>query len=265
MMSPSARLAHGDFVLAWQSWRLWLGLGLRDISIRYKRTILGPVWLTLSTTATFTSMGMLFSAILKNDVHQFLPYLAAGMVVWNLLNATAGEAPYVFVHSHHIIQSLRLPLPVHVLRCTAYNMMLFLHNAVAAVLALLVLGGHLTPASLMLLVCLPVLFVILFSGGLILALLGARFRDLGPIIAMAMQFLFFLTPIIWSPEDIPQGRKWWIEINPCYHLIEIVRAPLLGRMPPQTSLLVALGTAVIIAALAYGLFLRFRRRLAYWL
>ena len=80
MTSQSRRLAHGDFVQAWLSWRLWLTLGLSDISIRYKRTLLGPLWITLSMSATFVALGILFSAILKNDVHSYLPYLAAGMV-----------------------------------------------------------------------------------------------------------------------------------------------------------------------------------------
>ena len=235
--------ANQDFIRAILSWRLWLSLGVRDITIRYKRTLLGPLWITISMSATFVSMGMLFSAILKNDVHEYLPYLAAGMVSWNVVNAMANDAPQIFVHAHHIINSLRLPLPIHVLRCVVRNLLIFLHNCVAAVIAHLVLGGSLGVVSLMLLVTLPLLFVILFSGALLLAILGARFRDLGPIIGVGMQFLFFLTPIIWTPDNIPLGRKWWVEANPFYHLIEVIRAPLLGQMPSQLSLLISGGLA----------------------
>ena len=265
MTSQSRRLAHGDFVQAWLSWRLWLTLGLSDISIRYKRTLLGPLWITLSMSATFVALGMLFSAILKNDVHSYLPYLAAGMVTWNLLSAMANDAPQIFVQSHHIITSLRLPLPVHVLRCAVRNGLIFAHNAVAALIAHLVLGGTMDLSILWLLFSLPLLFSLLFSGGLVLAILGARFRDLGPIIGMAMQFLFFLTPIMWSPADIPQGSKWWVQVNPFYYLLDTVRAPLLGQSPQPLSWAVSILTAVAMGVAAYGLFRRFRRRIAYWL
>ena len=265
MIPSSWHIAHQDYVQALKSWRLWLSLGLRDISIRYKRTILGPLWITLSTSATFIALGMLFSAILKNDIHTYLPYLATGMVTWTLINTMANDSPQIFVDSQHIITSLRLPLPVHVLRCTTRNGLIFLHNCVAAWLTSLVLGGSIGPSLLFLLISLPLLFAILFSGGLILAILGARFRDLGPIIGMVMQFLFFLTPIMWSPSDIPLGRKWWVEINPIYHIMECIRAPLLGRIPPTLSLIVTASVALLLGLLAYGLFCQFRRRISYWL
>lgn len=265
MTSSSWHIAHQDYIRALTSWRLWCCLGLRDISIRYKRTILGPLWITLSMSATFVALGMLFSAILKNDIHTYLPYLATGMVTWTLINAMANDAPQIFVESQHIITSLRLPLPVHVLRCTVRNGLIFLHNCGAALMAHLALGGHIGPAGLILLITLPLLFAILFSGGLVLAMLGARFRDLGPIIGMVMQFLFFLTPIMWSPDDIPLGRKWWVKINPIYHVVESIRAPLLGHAPQTVSVIVTFGFAVLLGLLAYGVFCLFRRRISYWL
>lgn len=259
------RLAHADFFAGLLAWRLWMGLGLRDIRIRYQRTRLGPWWITLGTAATFTTLGMLFSAVLKNDVRVYLPYLAAGMVSWNLIAAMVGEAPRIFVDSRHIITSVRLPLVVHVLRCLVRNTIIFLHNCAAAIAALLLLGGSPTWAHLLLLVTLPIMLAALFSGALILGLLGARFRDLDPIIGIGVQMAFFMTPIIWHPSDIPLGRKWWVAANPLHHLVEIVRAPLLGAAPSATSLIVAGVTSATLVAAAYALFRLFRRRISYWL
>lgn len=264
-MTTPVITAHRDFIAGLQAWRLWSGLGLRDIRIRYKRTYLGPWWVTLSMTATFVSMGMLFSAVLKNDVHQFLPYLAAGLVAWNLVSSMAEDGPKAFVDAHHLITSVRLPLVIHVLRALVRNGIIFAHNTTAALAAFVFLGGQLNANHLLVLAGLPIALVILFAATLILAMLGARFRDLGPIIGVGIQFGFFLTPIIWSPSDIPLGRKWWITINPLYHLIEILRAPLLGIVPSATSYAVTVGLAAGLLALAYALFLRYRRRIAYWL
>lgn len=259
------RLAHGDFVAGLLGWRYWLGLGVRDIRLRYQRTWLGPLWITLGTSATFVSMGMLFSAVFKNDVRVYLPYLAGGMVSWNLIQAMAADGPRIFVDAHHVISSLRLPLVVHVMRCLVRNAIVFFHNAVAVIAVHLALGGALAPASLLLLATLPIFFATLFSGGLVLAIVGARFRDLGPMVGIGMQLAFFMTPILWSPSDIPQASKWWITINPLHHLIEIVRAPLLGSEPNTTSVVFAIGTAVVSTLCAYGLFCLFRRRISYWL
>lgn len=264
-LGRSAHIAHRDFFAGLLAWRLWLGLGVRDIHIRYKRTYLGPWWATISMSATFISLGMLFSAVLKNDVRLYLPFLAAGMVSWSLISAMAGDGPRIFVDSHHVITSLRLPLTVHVLRCLVRNAIVFFHNCAAALAAYVVLGGALTPAHLLLLLSLPVFFATLFSGSLILAIVGARFRDLGPVIGVGLQFAFFMTPIIWSPSDIPLGRRWWVAINPLYHMIEIVRAPLLGTVPAGMSFAVSGATALMLTGMAYASFRIFRRRISYWL
>ncbi len=261
----SARFAAMEFLQGILAWRLWLELGLRDIRIRYKRTCLGPLWITVSMVGTFTVMGMLFSAVYKNDITLFLPYLAAGMVIWTFMGAVANEGSEMFVSAHHVIHSLRIPLVVHVLRAVVRHGFIFLHNFAAAMAAHLILGGSLGGDSLWLVLSLPLLFVLLSSGGLILAIIGARFRDLGPAIGMVVQLLFFMTPIMWSPADLPLGRKWWIFANPFYHLIEIIRSPMLGHAPTVLSWGVSVAITAVVALAAFCLFCLFRRRITYWL
>lgn len=257
--------SHRDFFCGLRAWRLWLGLGLHDVRIRYKRTILGPLWITVSMAASFICMGMLFSAVLKNDIRFYLPYLAVGMVTWSFVSGVACEAPQIFTHAHHIINSLRLPLVVHVFRCVVRHALVFLHNLAAAIAVHLVLGGHWTAANLLFLLALPILFATAFFIGLILAILGARFRDLGPIVAVITQLMFFMIPIIWQLEDIPDGTKWWVAINPGYHLLELVRAPVLGQDARGLSLAVSLGSILALGVIAYLLYCRFRHRISYWL
>lgn len=258
-------IAHVDFIRGVLAWRLWFGLGLHDIRIRYKRTLLGPWWITASQTATFVCLGMLFSAVLKNDVRIYLPQLAAGIVTWTFISAVAGDGAHIFVGSRQIITSMPIPLVVHVLRCSVRNLLIFLHNFSAAVAAYLLLGGKFTEASLLLLLGIPLLFVTLSAGGLLLAIVGARFRDVGPVIGIVTQLMFFMTPIMWRPEDLPNGSKWWVSINPAYHLIEMVRAPMLGGMPTALSIEVSLALAAGMVLSAYLMFCALRHRISYWL
>jgi lipopolysaccharide transport system permease protein len=260
-----ALAAASDVLHGFLAWRLWWGLGWQDIRIRYKRTYLGPLWITASMAATFVAMGLLFSTVLKSDVEHYLPYLAFGMVTWNFLGNVASDGPQIFVESHHIINTLKMPFAVHVLRCVVRNGIIFAHNLVAAVATLWLLGGSLPSSSLLLVAGLPVLCLMAFSLGMILAIMGARFRDLGPMIGMVIQLAFFLTPILWRLEDIPEHKRWWVMANPAYHLVEIVRAPIVGGGAFWESLLAASLTAAVSLAIAFILLSLFRRRISYWL
>jgi len=258
--------AGRDLIGAMRGWRVWVGLGMQDIQIRYRRTVLGPLWITVSQAATFICLGMLFSAVLKTDVHRYLPYLALGLVTWGFLLGTTVEGPRVFQEAHHVINALRMPLTSHVLRTLVRHLLIYAHTLVAAVAAYAVLGGDLDPLALLQLpLSLLLLLAVLFPLTLALAVLGARFRDLGPVIEVLGQMLFFMTPIMWRPEDLPLASKWWIEINPVHHLLTLVRAPIYGEMLPRDSLLMAAGLAVGLNLAAVGLFAACRRRIPYWL
>ena len=257
--------ASRDYLAGILAWKLWLGLGFQDIRIRYKRTVLGPLWITASQAATFVVMGMLFSAVLHNDVRNYLPYLAIGMVTWNFMASMILEGPRIFVDSHHIINAMRMPLTIHILRSLVRNVVVYGHNLVAAVGAYFILGGKLTSMVLLLLVTLPLLIASVFAGSLFLAVLGARFRDLGPSVGVATQMMFFVTPIMWRQEDLPLANKWWVTINPAHHLLEVVRAPLLGLVPASQSIMVAVAVAVALNLVAWVVFCASHRRIPYWL
>jgi ABC-type polysaccharide/polyol phosphate export permease len=145
------------------------------------------------------------------------------------------------------------------------NGIIYVYNAGAALASYFILGGELSQAHFFLLLTLPLFFATLSAVGLILAIVGARFRDLGPIIAMGLQLMFFMTPILWTDDALPNARKWWVTLNPFYHLVEIVRAPMLGRMPSDLSLLVSLGCCAALGIIGFSLFGLFRRRIPYLL
>lgn len=257
--------AHRDFVCGILSFKTWASLGLYDIRLRYKRTLLGPLWITIGTAVTFTMMAMLFSAVLKQDIRQFLPYLGAGMIIWSLISSVVTEGPSIFIQYHHIIDTIKMPLTVHPLRCVFRNLLIFSHNLVAYLIVVAFVGDLPGASALLLFITLPILCLALFSAALLLAMIGARFRDVGQMIGVVMQLLFFLTPIIWSPSDIPHGRKYWVTGNPFHHLLEIVRQPLLGELPSTLSLTVAGATSIGLALIAYAVFAVMRRRVSYWL
>jgi len=102
--------------------------------------------------------------------------------------------------------------------------------------------------------------IVSFSIGII----SARFRDIPQLIASIVQILFFLTPVFWKPESL-KGHAYITDFNPFFHLLEIVRAPLLGNLPSTTSYLAVMLLTLINLAIASAFFSRFRARIAYWI
>jgi ABC-type polysaccharide/polyol phosphate export permease len=246
------------------AWRIWASLGMRDIHLRYKRTFLGPLWISMSTIATMVTMSLVFSSIFKDDITTFLPYLSAGMIVWGLMSSSCIEAPGIFINSQHLINSTTLHLTIYALRNSTRNLVIFFHNIALFMIVYIPYSGNLTPATSILLLTIPLLFFAIMFSGIILAIIGTRFRDIGPIMTVGMQLLFFITPVFWAPEHIG-GRKYWIWANPIYHLLEMVRAPMLGKVPTMLSAQMSLGFTLILGLIAFGLLSRFRHRIIYWL
>ena len=117
------------------------------------------------------------------------------------------------------------------------------------------------------LLAVPAVALLCLNGiwaGLLLGLLSARFRDVPQIVANAMQVAFFLTPILWKPDLLP-GRAFVVTYNPFFYAVELVRAPLMGTTPPLESWLAALVATLLGASVALAVFVRYRRRIAYWI
>jgi lipopolysaccharide transport system permease protein len=115
----------------------------------------------------------------------------------------------------------------------------------------------------------PGVFLVLVNCAwivLLLSMLCLRYRDLQQLIASLIQILMFVTPILWLPDTLPAGsRQFFVTGNPFYHFIDIIRAPLLGKQPMFSTYVATLLVAITGWSLAYLVFRRFRKRIAYWI
>ena len=256
-------LALRDVVEGAGAFRLWGMLGWQDIRQRYRRSTLGPFWLTISMGALVGGLGVLYSGLFKMDVADYLPFVAAGLILWGLISGLITEGCSAFIGAEGIIKQVSLPLSVHVYRVVWRNFIVFAHNIIIYVVAAVFFSIH--PGWVGLLI-LPGLALLCLNGvwmGLLLGLVSARFRDVPQIVASVVQVTFFLTPIIWKPELLPD-RAFILEFNPFFHLLELVRAPLLGQAPGLGSWLATLGITLggwLVTLLMYR---RYRWRVAYW-
>ena len=201
---------------------LWLTLGWHDIQRRYRRSTLGPFWLTLSMAATIAGIGLLYASLFQMDVSVYLPQLAFGLIVWGLIASVMNDGCGTFIDASQTIRQIRAPLSVYVYRMMWRNTLIFAHNVVLVPIVMLVLGVQPGLAVLMALPGLAIVLLTFCAVSISLAVLSARFRDIPLIISTVIQFAFFFTPIIWDAEMLPE-RALIVEANPFYYMLEIIR------------------------------------------
>lgn len=259
------RAALLDITQSLAAVHFWGFLGWHDIRQRYRRSTLGPMWITASTGVMVAAIGMLYSRILHAEISQYLPYLAIGLVTWGLISATINESCMVFIGAEAGIKSNSIPLAAHVLRLVWRNIIVFGHNLVIVAVVLMIFPNK---VGWEILLVLPAIALVALNGvwmGLFLGVLCTRFRDIPQIVINVMQVAFYLTPVIWHPDAL-KGRHWAVDLNPFYYLLETMRAPIIGGSQ-QLAHVFGMTALITLAGISFTLlfFARFRSRVAYWL
>jgi lipopolysaccharide transport system permease protein len=212
------------------------------------------------------TMGVVFSQLFKSSLGTYLPFLTAGIILWGFISTVVSEGCLGFISAEAVIKQLPIPLFVHILRLVWRNMLILGHNIVIFPIVFVFFGRPLTISALAALPGLTLLVANLCWIALILAIISARYRDLPQVVASVLQVFFYLTPIMWMPDALStESGRYLLVLNPAYHLLEIVRAPLLGQLPTARNWEVAIALLVIGWTGAGVLFGRYKARVAYWL
>ena len=248
------------------NWPMWTRLAWSDVKGRYRRTVLGPFWATMSLGVVIFAMSVVMARLFNADLKQFLPYLTSGMVTWTLIAALINEGTSVFISAETLIKSLRFPLTTLVCNLVWRNIIIFGHNIMIYALVMVFTGIPLTWSTLLIFPGVLLVAVNAMWIAIVLGIFGARFRDVPPVVSSVLQIVVFITPIFWNAQQI-KGMTGFIltDLNVFYHFVEIIRSPLLGQSPPNLSWLVAVGVGVLGWSVMLAMFSRFRRRIAYWL
>ncbi|RQT36250.1 ABC transporter permease [Burkholderia contaminans] len=256
-------LSLADLKKSIASWRLWTLLGWLEIRQRYARSRLGPFWLTISMGVMITSLGVVYGTLFGQKMNEYLPFLAASIVLWGLFSTTVVEGSVAYINSASYIRQMATPKLIYILQVVWRNLIVVGHNFVI-VIALLAIFGVKRWETLPLFV--PALLIYVLNAmwiAMVVGLLSARFRDLPQIVSALLQVAFYVTPIIFRPDALNRF-SFIVEWNPLAYLIDVVRSPLIGQMPSALTWGVTIGMAVIgwpIALLMTG---RYLKRIPYW-
>ena len=239
-------------------------LAWHDVVSRYRGSILGPFWITISMGLMVLGIGFLWGELFRVSIHDFIPFVALGIVFFGFVTGTINEGCDTFVQAAGMLSQTSLPMFTFVWRTVLRNLINLGHHLVI-VIAVLIYYGYWRQSNVPVAV-IGLVFMVLNTAWLsmLVGIASARFRDIPQIVISVMQFAMFVTPVFWPANRL--GRHHGVlDFNPFYHLLEAVRAPLMGgAVAPHTYLFLAV-MAAVGWALTFSIFATIRRRIVHYL
>lgn len=259
-----AGMALRDLRLSFGRIGLASTLAWHDVVSRYRGSILGPFWITLSMALMVLGIGVVYANLFAVTLQDFLPIVALGIVFFGTINTTIVEGCDTFTNAAGMLSQTSLPMLTFVWRTVLRNLINLAHHIVI-VAAVLILYGYWRHVNLPLAVAGLVFLVVNAAWlSLLVGIISARFRDIPQVVTSIMQFAMFVTPVFWQPTRL-SNHPAVLQFNPFYHMLEGVRAPLLGQpIMPYTYLILAL-MAVIGWGVTFTIFAQTRRRIVHYL
>lgn len=238
-------------------------LALSDTKARYRKSVIGPLWLTLTNLIGILGLGLVWGSLMQENLSEFIPQLAVGLVCWNLISGVLLDASNVFVRQSSMIRNIATPYWFFSMRGFAKHIINLFHNFLImlgiAIYCKLEINSGIVFLPIGLLLLILNLYWI-YHG---LALLGARFRDVELMMASFVPFLFFVSPVLFRVEKIT-GLSWFFALNPLTYMIESVRMPYLGLSINLKVYAILALILIMGGGLTYFLNKRIGKRLVYW-
>lgn len=234
-----------------------------DARARYKRSVLGPFWLVLSTMIGIGGLGLVWGALMKVDRSVFIPLLTVGLVMWNMIAGSVTGSTHVFSRHASVIRNIPTPTLRISLQLLFEQIVNLVHNLAVVALMLMAYPERVSPLALLALPGLALVLVNLLWVIQVLGILGARFRDFDPLVSALMPILFFMSPVLYQSHQLGP-RAFVMQFNPLGYWVEIVREPILGTVPSAFTYGITVAMAVAGWTLAIWLTRAKAARIPYW-
>ena len=218
----------------------------------------------LGTAVGVVGMGFIWSILLNQDMQSFIPSITVGLVTWQFISGVVTESPGMFVKNATMLVNIRMPVYLITFQSFGRHFINLLHNFVVVLAVFIIFPHYNSWTSLLALPGLLIVSINLLAIMQLVGIIGARFRDLEPLILAFFPILFFLSPVIYRPGQLG-GAEAVMAFNPITHYIRVIRDPLLGAIPTVESYLIVL--AMTAATVLLSLWMTGSRayRLPYWM
>lgn len=244
--------------------QVWVSLALEEIKQRYRRSIIGPFWITISMGILVFSMGPLYGNLLGIEMAVYVPHLAIGIILWSYISGVINDGCNAFLSSGALITQVKLPLSIFIFKTIFRNFIVLGHNMIIIMIILFMYPPEEGIFILSTIFGLALVTINLFAFTFIVSVISTRFRDVTQLVSNILQLLFFVTPVLWTSEAL-RSHRYLLDWNIFFHFLEVIRKPLMGMTPEVTSfIMVAIGSLTFSIA-AFLTFARFRAQISYWM
>ena len=263
-MAASWSATGGDILATLRGLPAVLYFSWSDTKARYKRSMLGPFWLTLGTAIGVGGLGFVWSTLFKMDKAEFIPLLTVGLILWGFIAGIITESSQVFVQNAQLIRNVQLPMFFHPLKLVLRHLINLAHNAVVIVIVFLIYPPAWHWGALLVIPALILTVLNLSWMSLFIGMITARYRDTETAITNFMPLLFFMSPVLFKAEQLGVA-SWVVWLNPFSYFISTVRDPLMGQASPWFVWPVLLSMTGIGWLVTLWLFHTRRTRIPYWI
>lgn len=242
----------------------------RDLKVRYKRSAIGFLWTMLQPILMMLVLRTVFSALFQTKSAEvpvnYEIYALAGILFWNFFSQSIVASMNSLRLNARLLQKLPVPKAVFPV-ATVLSGLVNLVFALLPLLVLLVVIGHpVRPALLFLPVAILIVALFTLGAGLLLSPLAVFFSDVVELIGVLLTLLFYLTPVIYPKDIIPESFRWVVRYNPIRSILEVFRDPIYqGEIPPLSHLTVSVVIAVLALAVGAWMFRRSSDRIPFYL
>jgi len=261
--------AMADINRSWNERNSWMLAAVRALGNRYKRTYLGPWWITITTLLFVFGLSQLRIGLRGGDLKASLAYVGLGFIIFGLIIGGLQSGASVFAGGGNTMLTSRLPISSLILRNNFEQFLDFLHDAVAILVIIIFFDIAFSWRWIESLLAVALIVLSSLGVGMWLGPLANRFRDVAPLVSAFIRILFFLTPIFWSIDMVSaNGREYLAWYNPLTYQLLAFRDPILGSTHNPPFGITALGMTAILAlvnlVIGFIVFSKYRTQQVYW-
>ncbi|TDR23225.1 ABC-2 type transport system permease protein/lipopolysaccharide transport system permease protein [Marinicella litoralis] len=246
--------------------RLWKRLAVLELKSRYQGAFIGTSWILLTLILKVGMLSLVYSMVLQRDIKEYVLFLAIGVLTWNFISAAIISSGMVFSKGSSLMQQMKLPQSIFVFQNVYRETLILILYQLFAIPLLIALKGFAFISVLWLVALAGFVLIVLnaFFVNMWLGWLAVRYKDVQPFLGSVVLILFLVTPVLWPlPEKFNDSLLFLL--NPFYHLLELIRAPVLNNEIPVLSFLVGIGCLLFNVVICIIFYPRVKNKLVLWL
>ena len=252
-----------ELIQVWHYRDLIYQLIYRDVTARYKRSVLGIAWTMLNPLGTMIILSVVFSHVFPS-IEGYVAYVLSGLLVWNFFAQSTAAGMNSLVLGGDLFRRIYLPRTVFAISAVGTGVVNLVISLVPLLLVMLVVGVKISASFF--LVVIPIILMAAFSLGvtLLLSSVGVFFPDVVEMYQIAIQALFYLTPVLYKLDILPEGVQFWVRLNPLVYFVDIFRlSTFYGQLFSWKIFGLSTGVAALTLIAGWWVFTQVSEELAY--